>query len=56
MLFLYHPLRREKEFSPGFPALYQMELGQGVQDAVNINKIKFGACGYSFDHAYFKFN
>ena len=33
-----------------------MELAQGVQDAVNINKIKFGACGYSFDHAYFKFN
>ena len=42
MLLLFYPFRDEKELLLGFPPLYQNKLQEeGVQDVVNINKIKF---------------
>ena len=43
VLLLFYPFRDEKELLSGFPPpLYQNKLQEeGVQDVVNINKIKF---------------
>ena len=46
MLLLFYPFRDEKELLLGFPPLYQNKLQEeGVQDVVNINKIKFEPSG-----------
>ena len=46
VLLLFYPFSHEKELLSGFPPIYQNKLlEEGVQDVVNINKIKFEPYG-----------
>ena len=57
MLLLFYPFGDEKELLSGFPPLYQNKLQEeGVQNVVNINKIKFEPYGDLIDQAFSQFN
>ena len=57
VLFFSYPFRDEKKLLSGLPPLYQNKLQeQGVQDIVNINKIKFERYGDLVDEVYSRFN
>ena len=57
VLLLFYPFRDKKELLSGLPPLYQNKLQeQGVQDIVNINKIKFEPYGDLVDQVYSRFN
>ena len=57
VLLLFCPFRDERELLSGFRPMYQNKLQeQGVQDVVNINKIKFEPHGDLVDKAYLQFN
>ena len=57
VLLLFYPFRDEKELLSGFPPLYQNKLQEeGVQDVVNINKIKFEPYGDLVDQDFSQFN
>ena len=54
LFLLLYPFRDEKEPLSGFPPMYQNKLQeQGVQDVVNINKIKFEPYGDLVKQAFF---
>ena len=56
VLLLFYPFRDERELLSGFPPLHQNKLQEeGVQDVVNINKIKFEPYG-DLDQAFSQFN
>ena len=55
VLLLCYLFRDEKELS-GLPPMYQNKLEEGVQDVVNINKVKFEPCGNLVDQAFLQFN
>ena len=57
LLLLFYPLRDEKELLSGFPPIYQNELQkEGVQDVVNINKMKFEPYGGLVDQTFLQTN
>ena len=41
VVLLFCPFRDEKELLTGFPPMYQKMREEGVQDVLNINKIRF---------------
>ena len=52
MLLLFYPFRDEKELLSSFPPLYRNKLQQqGIQNIVNMNKIKFEPHGDLIDQA-----
>ena len=57
VLLLFYPFRDEKVFLPDFLPLYQNKLQEeGVQDVVDINKIKFEPYGDLIDQTCSQFN
>ena len=57
VLLLFYILRDERELLSGFPPMYQNKLQQqGVQDILNINKIKFEPHGDLVDQADLRLN
>ena len=57
VLLLFYPFRDEKDLLSDLPPLYQNKLQkQGVQDIVNINKIKFEPYGDLVDEVYSRFS
>ena len=57
VMLLFFPFRDEKQLLSSFPTLYQNKLQeQGVQDAVNTNKIKFEPYGDLVDQTFSQFN
>ena len=53
VLLLFYPFRDERELLSGFPPMYQNKLQeQGVQDVVNINRVKFEPHDDLVDRAY----
>ena len=52
VLLLFYLFRDEKEMLSGFPPTYQNKLQEeGVQDVVNISKMKVDPYGYLVDQA-----
>ena len=52
MLLLFYPFRDEKELLSSFPPLYRNKLQQqGIQNIVNMNKVKFEPYGDLTDQA-----
>ena len=57
VLLLFYPFRDKKQLLSGFPPIYQNKLQEkGVQDAVNINKIKSWRYGDLVDNAFSRYN
>ena len=56
-LLLFYLLRDAKELLHRFPSMYQNKLQEeGVQDVVNVRKIKFEPFGDLSDQAFSEFN
>ena len=57
MLLLFYSFREEKQFLSGFSLLYQNKMQeQGVQDVVNIKKIKFESNSALVDQTHSNFD
>ena len=57
MLLLFYPFRDRKDLLSGLPSMYQNKLQEeGVQNVVNVNKIKFEPYGGLVDQVFLQYN